>query len=44
MRERQGGRSSILGFSTIYYMLKVTIAVVLTYLRALGSKSDANSD
>jgi hypothetical protein len=44
MRERQGGRSSILGFSTIYYMLKVTIAVVLTYIRALGSKSDANSD
>jgi glycosyltransferase involved in cell wall biosynthesis len=47
MRERQGGRSSILGFSTIYYMLKVTIAVVLTYVRALGSKpggSDANSD
>ncbi|MEO8549569.1 MAG: glycosyltransferase family 2 protein, partial [Kofleriaceae bacterium] len=44
MRERQGGRSSILGFSTIYYMLKVTLAVVLTYIRALGSKSDANSD
>jgi glycosyltransferase involved in cell wall biosynthesis len=47
MRERQGGRSSILGFSTIYYMLKVTIAVVLTYIRALGSKrrgSDADSD
>jgi glycosyltransferase involved in cell wall biosynthesis len=47
MRERQGGRSSILGFSTIYYMLKVTIAVVLTYIRALRSKpegSDANGD
>ena len=47
MRERQGGRSSILGFSTIYYMLKVTIAVLLTYIRALGSKpgeSDANGD
>jgi glycosyltransferase involved in cell wall biosynthesis len=44
MRERQGGKSSILGFSTIYYMLKVTIAVVLTYIRALGSKSNANSD
>ena len=47
MRERQGGRSSILGFSTIYYMLKVTIAVLLTYVRALGSKpegSDANGD
>jgi glycosyltransferase involved in cell wall biosynthesis len=34
MRERQGGRSSIAGFSTIYYMLKVTIAVALTYFRA----------
>jgi len=34
MRERQGGRSSIAGFSTLYYMLKVTIAVALTYLRA----------
>jgi len=47
MRERQGGRSSILGFSTIYYMLKVTIAVVLTYIRALGTKpggSDADGD
>jgi hypothetical protein len=33
MRERQGGRSSIAGFSTIYYMIKVTIAVVLTYMR-----------
>jgi hypothetical protein len=47
MRERQGGRSSIFGFSTIYYMLKVTIAVVLTYIRALRSKPggvDANGD
>lgn len=33
MRERQGGRSSIAGFSTVYYMFKVTIAVVLTYMR-----------
>jgi glycosyltransferase involved in cell wall biosynthesis len=36
MRERQGGRSSIVGFDSIYYMFKVTIAVVLTYVRALG--------
>jgi hypothetical protein len=36
MRPRQGGTSSIAGFSTIYYMLKVTIAVVLTYIRATG--------
>jgi glycosyltransferase involved in cell wall biosynthesis len=38
MRERQGGRSSIAGFSTIYYMLKVTIAVALTYFRARKRK------
>lgn len=38
MRERQGGTSSIAGFSTIYYMFKVTIAVVLTYVRAIGKK------
>ena len=40
MRERQGGRSSIAGFSTVYYMLKVTVAVVLTYIRALRSKPE----
>lgn len=40
MRERQGGRSSISGLSPIYYMLKVTIAVVLTYIRALGRKPE----
>ena len=34
MRARQGGTSSIVGFSTVYYMLKVTLAVVLTYIRA----------
>ena len=34
MRERQGGRSSIAGFSTLYYMFKVTIAIALTYLRS----------
>ncbi|HEY5949279.1 MAG TPA: glycosyltransferase family 2 protein [Kofleriaceae bacterium] len=39
MRERQGGRSSIAGLSTIYYMFKVTIAVVLTYMRTLGRNS-----
>jgi len=38
MRERQGGTTSITGFSPIYYMFKVTIAVVLTYVRALGRK------
>ncbi len=40
MRPRQGGRSSIAGFSTIYYMLKVTIAVLLTYMRALRRKPE----
>jgi glycosyltransferase involved in cell wall biosynthesis len=30
MQERQGGRSSIFGFKAGYYMVKVTIAVLLT--------------
>ncbi len=34
MRERQGGSSSIGSFSAGYYMFKVTISIVLTYLRA----------
>jgi glycosyltransferase involved in cell wall biosynthesis len=38
MRERQGGRSSISGGQTIYYMLKVTLAVVLAYLRTTGAR------
>ncbi len=33
MRERQGGQSSISGYTSIYYMFKVTVAVVLAYLR-----------
>lgn len=33
MRERQGGQSSISGITSIYYMFKVTLAVVLAYLR-----------
>jgi glycosyltransferase involved in cell wall biosynthesis len=40
MRERQGGRSSIGSFSAVYYMFKVTIAVMLTYIRALGRKPE----
>lgn len=36
MRERQGGRSSIAGLQTVYYMLKVTLAVALAYVRARG--------
>lgn len=33
MIERQGGQSSIQGLGTIYYMFKVTIAIIFTYLR-----------
>jgi glycosyltransferase involved in cell wall biosynthesis len=33
MRERQGGRSSIVGFKPVYYMIKVTLAVILAHLR-----------
>jgi hypothetical protein len=36
MRERQGGKSSIAAFDSIYYMVKVTVAVVLAYARAVG--------
>ena len=34
MRERQGGESSIRGFSAAYYMLKVSLAVLLAVLRS----------
>jgi glycosyltransferase involved in cell wall biosynthesis len=34
MRERQGGTSSIAGLSAPYYMLKVTLAVVLAFVRS----------
>jgi glycosyltransferase involved in cell wall biosynthesis len=34
MRERQGGESSIRGFArSVYYMVKVTLAIVFAYLR-----------
>ena len=33
MSERLGGQSSIQGFHALYYMLKVSIAIVFTYLR-----------
>jgi glycosyltransferase involved in cell wall biosynthesis len=36
MRERRGGRSSIATFDSIYYMVKVTVAVLLAYARAHG--------
>ena len=33
MAERMGGQSSIHGFGAVYYMFKVTIAIIFTYLR-----------
>lgn len=36
MRERQGGFSSIGGLSTIYYMVKVTLAIAIA---SLGRRS-----
>jgi hypothetical protein len=33
MRERQGGGSSIGGIKGLYYMIKVVLAVVMTFLR-----------
>jgi glycosyltransferase involved in cell wall biosynthesis len=33
MRARQGGRSSIVGLQPVYYMIKVTLAVALSYVR-----------
>lgn len=46
MRARQGGRSSISGFKSLYYMVKVTLAVALAFVRnvrrrAKTSKSTA---
>jgi glycosyltransferase involved in cell wall biosynthesis len=33
MRERQGGQSSIGSFSSFYYMVKVSIAMIFSYIR-----------
>ena len=33
MQERQGGESSIKAFDQLYYMLKVSLAIVYTYIR-----------
>jgi glycosyltransferase involved in cell wall biosynthesis len=38
MRERQGGASSIAGLHAPYYMLKVTLAVLLAYVRNLRQR------
>jgi glycosyltransferase involved in cell wall biosynthesis len=40
MRERQHGRSSISGISAPYYMLKTTLAVVLSYVRNRSQRVD----
>jgi glycosyltransferase involved in cell wall biosynthesis len=40
MRERQGGRSTIAGFSAAYYMVKVTVAVLLAYVRNRARRSN----
>jgi glycosyltransferase involved in cell wall biosynthesis len=41
MRERQGGVSSIGPFASAYYMVKVTVAVVLAYVRNRKRRSGA---
>jgi glycosyltransferase involved in cell wall biosynthesis len=33
MKERQGGVSSIGAFASVYYMIKVTLAIVFTFIR-----------
>lgn len=38
MRERQGGRSSIRAFNSIYYMMKVSIGIFFTYIRFRNKK------
>jgi hypothetical protein len=40
MRERQGGVSSIGPFSSVYYMIKVTLAVLLAYVRNRSRSAD----
>ena len=38
MNERQGGRSSIGGFSSVYYMIKVSLALIIDRLSIRKSK------
>ncbi|MFQ5334590.1 MAG: glycosyltransferase family 2 protein, partial [Flavobacteriales bacterium] len=38
MRKRQGGKSSIGFFNSIYYMFKVSLAIVFTYIRTQNLK------
>ena len=41
MRERQGGKSSIRFFSSIYYMIKVTVAILTELMRKIDKKKEA---
>jgi len=38
MRERQGGQSSIVAFTSLYYMVKVSIAIFFTFIKFKKSK------
>jgi len=40
MLERQGGTSSISGFKSAYYMIKVILAILMTYMRPAVLKGD----
>jgi glycosyltransferase involved in cell wall biosynthesis len=40
MKERQGGVSSIGGFSSVYYMFKVTLAIIYTFIRIRFRKNN----
>lgn len=40
MRERQGGKSSIRFFSSIYYMIKVTVAILTELMRKIDRKKE----
>ena len=41
MRERQGGKSSIRFFSSIYYMIKVNVAILTELMRKIDRKKEA---
>jgi glycosyltransferase involved in cell wall biosynthesis len=41
MKERQGGVSSIGAISSVYYMFKVTLAIIYTYIRIKFSKNSS---
>ncbi len=43
MQERQGGQSSIGWLSSIYYMVKVSIAMIFSYVRYSKNRHDQNT-